>query len=69
MLGPANDNFYEITGMSKDKTATADLFECILPEDKAKAELDLAVMAVGETRISSELRLKKRWSPPPYANP
>ena len=61
----ANDQFYEITGHTRTKPAIADFLKIIAPEDRERAQKNLAVLVDRETpRIESELRLTRKWTPP-----
>ena len=41
-----------------------DFWNCIAPEDRERSSRDLATLFERETRVVSELRLTRKWSPP-----
>lgn len=57
----ANDQFYEITGCPSNKSAISDFADAIAPEDRARMYADLDKLAGGQERLSSELRLIRKW--------
>lgn len=62
----ANDQFYEITGHPRSQPSIADFINtAVAPEDRerAAADLDLSLQE-GATRVGSELRLIRKWTPP-----
>ncbi|KAK3683277.1 hypothetical protein LTR37_020390 [Vermiconidia calcicola] len=60
----ANKQFYDITGHTDTRPAISDFLECVAPEDRERAFSDLGTLFEDETRVVSELRLTRRWSPP-----
>lgn len=60
----ANDQFHEITGFSKNSSAIHEFLESIAPEDRERSLADFSKTVEGNTTVSNELRLNRRWLPP-----